>query len=160
LYQELLPVISSRETMPGVFLLEIESPEIFAESHPGQFVMVSCDSGYGRLLRRPISIHQANQRTISLLFAVVGTGTQWLSQRKPGDKVDILGPMGNGFSISPRKKNILLVAGGLGIAPLGFLAQHAAKKGLNVRLLAGAATVSQLCPERLLPEGMRPHHHR
>jgi dihydroorotate dehydrogenase electron transfer subunit len=154
LYQELLPVISSQETMPGVFLLEIESPEISAETQPGQFVMVSCDSGYGRLLRRPISIHQSNQKTISLLFAVVGTGTQWLSQCKPGEKVDILGPMGNGFSIDPQKKNILLVAGGLGIAPLGFLAQNAVKKGHNVRLLAGTATASQLCPERLLPEGI------
>jgi dihydroorotate dehydrogenase electron transfer subunit len=151
--QDLAPVISQRETMPGVCLLEIESSGISAEARPGQFVMVGCDSGYGRLLRRPISIHQTAKKLISLLFAVVGTGTEWLSRRRPGDQVDILGPLGNGFSLNSSSRSILLVAGGMGIAPLCFLARSALNKGLKVKLLAGAATAGQLCPERLLPEG-------
>jgi dihydroorotate dehydrogenase electron transfer subunit len=155
MYQELAPVISNQETMPGVFLLEIKSPGIASEAHPGQFVMVGCDSGYGRLLRRPISIHQATQDTISLLFAVVGTGTEWLSRRQPDEKVDLLGPNGNGFSINSQSKNITLVAGGMGIAPLCFLASEALKRGCYVRLLAGAGTACQLCPQIIIPAGAK-----
>ncbi len=151
--QEMAPVISQCETRPGVFILEIEAPGLASLAQPGQFVMVGCDSGYGRLLRRPISIHQIGEKSISLLFAVVGTGTEWLSQRQPGDKVDIIGPLGNGFTINPGSRRILLVAGGMGIAPLCFLAQSAVRKGLKVTLLAGAASLAQLHPERLMPSG-------
>ncbi len=153
--QEMAPIVSQCETLSGVFLLEIESPDLAAQARPGQFVMVGCDSGYGRLLRRPISIHQVSAKTISLLFAVVGTGTEWLSQRRPGDKVDLIGPLGNGFSLNVDSHSILLVAGGMGIAPLCFLAQLAVRQGLEVTLLAGAASVAQLHPERLMPAGAR-----
>jgi dihydroorotate dehydrogenase electron transfer subunit len=154
-FQELAPVISNRQMMPGVFLLEIESPGIASEAHPGQFIMAGCDSGYGRLLRRPISIHRATLSTVSMLFAVVGTGTGWLSARRPGEKVDLLGPVGNCFSISPQSKKILLVAGGMGIAPLCFLAGEALKKGRSVRLLMGAGTACQLCPEIMIPSAAK-----
>ena len=84
---------------------------------------------------------------------MVGQGTEWLSRRKPGESVDILGPAGNGFSIEPGSRHLLLVAGGIGIAPLCFLAQEALKKDLNVRILAGARTAGQLCPSQLIPDG-------
>src|SRR5450759_402717 len=102
--------------MSGVHLLWLESPEIALAAKPGQFVMVGC--GEDALLRRPLSIHKVDEAkgTLALLFAAVGKGTNWLSQRQAGDKVDIFGPLGNGFTIEPNAKNLLLIAGGVGIA--------------------------------------------
>jgi dihydroorotate dehydrogenase electron transfer subunit len=141
--------------MPGINLLWLESPEIARAARPGQFVMAHC--GRENLLRRPMSIHQTDEdkSKIALLFNVVGKGTSWLSQRQPGEKLDLLGPLGKGFSVDPASFNLLLVAGGMGIAPLTFLAETAMADNRSVALLLGAKTASQLCPGHLLPEGVR-----
>ncbi len=136
--------------MPGVHLVWLESPQIASVAQPGQFVMVRC--GEDTLLRRPLSVHQVDGGKMALLFAIVGKGTNWLSQRQIGDTVDIFGPMGNGFSIAPGSDNLLLVAGGNGIAPLRFLAQHALQQGYSGKLLMGALTSTLLYPSRLLTE--------
>ncbi len=143
--------ISNGELMPGTYLTWLESPQIASQARPGQFVMVRCGKKYS--LRRPLSVHQVDEQKekIALLYSVVGQGTQWLSQCKPGDTIDLLGPMGNGFSIDPAAQNLLLVAGGIGIAPLRFLAQEALNQGRPVTLLSGAPTATQLYPEHLLP---------
>ncbi len=150
--QAIAPVISNREVMPGVYLAWLESAQIALLARPGQFVMVGC--GQETLLRRPFSLHQLDEpkNRIALLYSVVGKGTGWLSQRKAGDNIDLLGPLGNGFSIHPDSQNLLLIAGGMGIAPLCFLARQARRQGRSVRLLLGAATEAQLCPSRLLPD--------
>ena len=148
-------VISAEEAMPGVFLLWLDCPVIAETAKPGQFVMVKC--GDDNLLRRPLGVHRVSddRKSFALLFARVGKGTGWLSQSKPGDRLDILGPLGNGFSILPDTHNILLIGGGIGIAPLPFLAQTALEKSCRVTLLLGAATACQLCPTRLIPEGVK-----
>jgi dihydroorotate dehydrogenase electron transfer subunit len=140
--------------MPGVHLMELKSAGIAAGAKPGQFVMVGCDSSYGRLLRRPISIHRVSGDVIAFLFAVVGTGTEWLAQRQPGENIDLLGPLGNGFSLEPQSHNLLLLAGGMGIAPLHFLAQEALKTQRSIKLLIGARTASLIPPFHFLPEGV------
>ncbi|MFB0559476.1 MAG: dihydroorotate dehydrogenase electron transfer subunit [Dehalococcoidales bacterium] len=143
-------VISNTEVMPGVYLIWLECPQIAAEARPGQFVMVRC--GQETLLRRPLSVHQvADKAKLAFLFTVVGKGTHWLSQRQAGDNIDLLGALGSGFSINPASHNLLLVAGGIGIAPLCFLAQAALKQGYSVRLLLGAPTADQLYPKHFLP---------
>ena len=147
--QSLAPIIATSEVMPGVSLVWLEPPEIVSEAKPGQFVMVYC--GEETLLRRPLSIHQVDGGKLALLFSVVGKGTRWLSQCKLGDKIDLFGPLGNGFSIHPASPNLLLVAGGIGIAPLYLLAQEALSKGHSVRLLLGASTAGQLYPRHFLP---------
>ena len=148
--QGFAPAISNNEVMPGVHLIWLECPQIASEAQPGQFVMVRC--GQETLLRRPLSIHQlADNAKLAFLFTVVGKGTHWLSQCQAGDKIDLLGPLGSGFSIHPASHNLLLVAGGIGIAPLCFLAQEALNQGCSVRLLLGASTASQLYPQRFLP---------
>jgi dihydroorotate dehydrogenase electron transfer subunit len=88
---------------------------------------------------------------LAFLFTVVGKGTGRLSELKPGRRVDMLGPLGNGFAINPESQNLVLLAGGLGIAPLGFLAEWAIARGKSVSLLLGAATSSLICPVHLLP---------
>jgi dihydroorotate dehydrogenase electron transfer subunit len=104
--------------------------------------MVRC--GEDTLLRRPFSLHQLDGKKMALLFNVVGRGTHWLSQRQAGEKLDLLGPLGNGYKIYPDAKNLLLVAGGIGIAPLRFLADEAVKRGLSVTLLYGTADNKRL----------------
>jgi dihydroorotate dehydrogenase electron transfer subunit len=101
--------------------------------------MVNC--GQENLLPRPFSIHQISNDGIALFYAVLvgGKGTSWLSQRHKGAKVKLFGPLGNGFSITPNSNNLLLVAGGNGIAPLYFLAQKALKDEYSVTLLYGTA---------------------
>ncbi len=141
-----------RRNVLGNQLIWLRCPEIAREAHPGQFVMVRC--GEECLLPRPFSIHQVDERgNMALFFAVWedGKGTQWLSERRIGDEIELWGPLGHGFSIQPKAHNLLLVAGGIGIAPLFFLAEEAANKGESVTLLLGAATASQLYPTHLLP---------
>lgn len=139
--------------MPGHHLIRIEAPDIAAEAKPGQFITVSCGRDF--ILRRPLSIHRVDKTNqISILFAIVGAGTHWLSQRQKGEKLDLLGPLGNGFSVKSASKKLLLAAGGIGIAPLVFLAQKALSDGKNIKLLLGARTKNCLYPEELLPEGI------
>ncbi len=145
--QESATVIRCNEIMPGVFLLGVDAPDIAAESRPGQFVTISC--GAEVLLRRPFSIHKNAGRQIEFLFASVGPGTEWLAGRIPGESLDILGPMGNGFKIYPDLRNIILVAGGIGIAPMAYLAEEAVADGFAVKLVIGAATASQLYPDNI-----------
>ena len=146
-------VISNIELMPGYHLMRVKAPEIAAEARPGQFITISCGRDF--ILRRPLSIHRVdNLNQISILFAVVGAGTHWLSRRRKGETLDLLGPLGNGFSIEPASKKLLLAAGGIGIAPLVFLAQKALNEGKFVKLLLGARTKDGVYPKKLLPEGI------
>jgi dihydroorotate dehydrogenase electron transfer subunit len=152
--QTLCSVVSNVEVMPGIHLMWIEAPDIAVTAQPGQFITVRCGDF---TLRRPFSIHQSSPLTgensgegeIALLFKVTGKGTLWLSQRQTGERIDILGPLGEGFSIPPTKsgqsKNLLLVAGGIGIAPLVFLMQHASSQH-QITLIHGASTAAQLYP--------------
>jgi len=137
--------------MPGGHLVWLDSPPIASLAQPGQFVMVRCGEGLEYQLRRPLSIHQQDGNELALLFTVIGKGTRWLSQCQAGDELDLLGPLGNGYSIHPGSHNLLLVAGGIGIAPLVFLAQQALNQRRSVTLLLGASTATQLYPEHLLP---------
>jgi dihydroorotate dehydrogenase electron transfer subunit len=126
--------------------LVLDAPGIAVSARPGNFLMVKID-GAGPLLRRPLSVHklgESGSSRVELLYEVAGPGTRILSQKKIGDEVGIIGPLGNGFSINARakKSGIIIVAGGIGVAPLVFLAQRL--KGGNVTVLIGARTKSQV----------------
>jgi dihydroorotate dehydrogenase electron transfer subunit len=137
-------IISNKEVMPGVYLIWLDCPPLTPEAKAGQFVMVRCGDGEKFQLRRPFSIHQIDGKKLALLFNVVGRGTRWLSQCQAGDSLDLLGALGNGFSIAANAKNLLLVAGGIGVAPLVFLAQDALKEKRSVTLLYGTADSKRL----------------
>lgn len=153
------PILSANEILPGVYLIWLAAPEIAAQARPGQFVMVRCSPGYDPLLRRPLSIHRVirrgNHAQLALLFAVVGRGTHWLSRRRNGESLDLLGPLGSGFMLHPASQNLLLVAGGIGIAPLIPLAEEAISIGLSVTLLHGGKTADQIYPSHLLPPELK-----
>jgi len=150
LKQSLCTIACNTEISPSVRLMRLEAPDIASLAKPGQFVTVRCAD---LTLRRPLSIHQvspsaieaSNKTEIALLFTVTGKGTHWLAQCQPGEKIDILGPLGNSFDIEAGAKNLLLVAGGIGIAPLIFLAQHASAQQ-QITIIHGASTAAQLYP--------------
>jgi dihydroorotate dehydrogenase electron transfer subunit len=149
-----LGIISNNEgVVPGIFQMWLKVPELAEEALPGQFLMVRC--GEDMVLRRPLSVHRVDSDKLALLFQVKGKGTEWLSHCKKGDKLDVFGLMGNGFKIAPRTKSILLVAGGIGIAPLYYLAESALEMRKKVTLLLGAPTTKQMYPANHLPKGVK-----
>jgi dihydroorotate dehydrogenase electron transfer subunit len=97
-----------------VFALSVRSPELVEKSKPGQFLHIKC--GNEQLLRRPISICSIYNDEIWIVVEVRGEGTKWLSKQSPGYTLDILGPLGNGFSIPDGK--IIVVGGGVGAPPM------------------------------------------
>jgi len=121
----------------GIVRLNILASGLAEKCRPGQFAHIYCGGGIYSITRRPLSIASVSGDEISFLFQVKGEGTRWLSARKPGDMIDIIAPIGRGFSL-PESGEAVLVAGGIGIAPLVFLGQAALKKGLPVTLLYGA----------------------
>jgi dihydroorotate dehydrogenase electron transfer subunit len=131
------------ETFGAHVRLIVESPGIAAKAVPGQFVMVKVSETGHPLLRRPLGINERREKTIALYFDIVGLGTQLLAARREGQVLDLLGPLGRGFSVgrpAGEDEVVLLVAGGRGIAPLYFLADELHRAGFKVRLLYGSRT--------------------
>lgn len=107
--------------------LTLHCPEIAAATRPGQFVMIQTGYGKDPLLRRPFSVHQTSSSgNIQILFKIVGRGTKILAHCKEGEELSVLGPLGHGYTIK-KNKDAILVGGGLGIAPMLFLAKRIAR---------------------------------
>jgi dihydroorotate dehydrogenase electron transfer subunit len=117
--------------------------------------MARCGEGFEMLLRRPLSVHRITGDCLSFLIAEVGRGTVWLAKRKPGDLIDLFGPLGNGFEIHTSSSSLLLVAGGIGVAPLVALAEHAVARGCSVSILMGDVKQARIYPERFIPSGVK-----
>ena len=133
-------ILSRKEVTSKIYLMSVKAPEIAQEALPGQFIHIKCSIDNYPLLRRPLSIHRIDKEKgeIYILFQVVGEGTKLLAQRKVGDNLDILGPLGNGFNIYPESKKIMIIGGGIGVAPLLALCEESIRKGKEVRVLIGA----------------------
>jgi dihydroorotate dehydrogenase electron transfer subunit len=136
-------VFSMTELASGIFLIKFKAPYLAENSCPGSFVMIQPDNVTDPLLRRPFTISGVSGDRVEVLFQVKGSGTDIMSKWEPGRVVDILGPLGNGFSIPDELKNAYLVGGGMGIAPLLFLARYLIGKGVDVRVFFGARSVSE-----------------
>lgn len=122
-YLEAGEIIANKEVGPDTWRMDIRAPKVTAAAQPGQFVMVSVgQETTDPLLRRPLSIHQAENDVLTLLYRIVGKGTRLMSFMKSGEEVSLLGPLGEGFQIKADQHHCL-VGGGLGVAPLLFLAK-------------------------------------
>jgi dihydroorotate dehydrogenase electron transfer subunit len=152
LKKNIAEITSKSEIMPGTFLITLHSSANLATAVPGQFVMADCGPDY--FLRRPFSIHNIINNEPSLLIRKTGKGTSHLTDFQKGDNLNILLPLGNGFTIEPASKNLLLIAGGIGVAPLIFLASVAGKMGKKVTLIMGAASARYIYPQALLPDNI------
>lgn len=145
LYQPEL--LEKEELSSGVYSFWLSCPELAQKVGPGQFIGVRVRAGFHPFLRRPFSIAQILEDRLQIVFKLRGDGTRWLSRARPGEPLDILGPLGT--RIGPyRGERMLLVGGGVGIAPLLLLAQESAHLN-RVWVLAGARTSSSLV---LIPE--------
>lgn len=122
--QKKVELVRSELLARDVVRLTFHAPEITALALPGQFVMIQIAPGKDPLLRRPFSIHQATiDGSLQILFKVVGRGTELLAQVKEGEQLSLLGPLGKGFVLADPGK-ACLVGGGMGIAPMLFLASR------------------------------------
>src|SRR5215208_4210272 len=147
-------LIESREILPGQWLQSIHAPELATASRAGQFVHIRTGDYSGLVLRRPFSINTADPTTgvITIHFRTIGRGTEWFTRLRPGDRIDLLGPLGRPFEVDPRSRHLLLVAGGLGMAGVRFLADEAIRDGRQVTLLFGASSAREVYPSSLLPD--------
>jgi dihydroorotate dehydrogenase electron transfer subunit len=123
-----------------IFGLEFSLPNI--HPRPGQFLQVRVNESLLPFLNRPISIASYNKSRVLLLIKIVGKGTEILSQKKKGDRIVLFGPYGKG--IIPQRKRSLLLAGGIGIAPLYFLAQTLQKRRTKFSIIFGTKTSDEL----------------
>ena len=133
--QQICTVCSMTQLDSTTFWMVLEAGTLVQQYdlRPGQFFHIKC--GDEHFLRRPISVALANcdepQDLVALIFEVRGEGTRWLSRRQAGDKVDILGPLGNGFALEGQGR-CLLVGGGIGVPPLLGCAQLLQKRAVAV----------------------------
>lgn len=133
--QEICTVRDNQTLSRNIFALTIHAPKIVALAKPGQFVHITC--GDANLLRRPISICQAHDETLKIVFVVKGGGTKWLSQRKIGDTLDILGPVGNGFDLTRLGDRPVFIGGGIGVPPMLQTMQAARAAGAQPTAILG-----------------------
>jgi dihydroorotate dehydrogenase electron transfer subunit len=144
-------VLRCEDVAPEVALLRVDAPQIAAAYRPGCFVHVKTGDA-ATILRRPLSIARAAAGQIELLFRVVGAGTAWLRARRKGDALDLMGPLGNCFIPRGDERRALLVAGGLGLAPLLGLAEALQRggDGSSVEGLVGVRTKAEVFPVEVL----------
>ena len=114
-------VLTNRRKSKNICEIVLESNEIAKVIKPGQFLNIKC--GDGVLLRRPLSICDVWRNKISVVFEIRGEGTKFLSERTSGDELNVLGPLGNSFSMFD-KGRVLIVGGGIGVIPLYLLAKY------------------------------------
>ena len=147
-------LVDSREILPGQWLQSFLAPELAIGARAGQFVHARTGDLSGLVLRRPFSINTADPvaGVITIHFRTIGRGTEWFTQLRPGDAVDMLGPLGRPFEVDPRSRHLLLIAGGLGMAGVRSLADEAIRDGRQVTMLFGAASARDVYPSSLLPD--------
>jgi len=126
--------------------LSFAFPALARSARPGQFVTVALDRPGFPLLRRPFSLYRVRNETVELFIKIVGQGTDMLAETRIGDTLNVLGPLGQGiFNIDHRRPHIVLVGGGIGMAPFLFLAESLGQQlGLHLELLFGGRTVRDL----------------
>ncbi len=160
-------VVENERLYGDTYVTWLRAPELAGGAYPGQFAMLRCsdDAAYGGegaaghaddpLLPRPMSYHRvrigADGPEWAILYDVVGRGTAWLATRWPGDRVYAWGPLGRGYQVGRSSHNLLLVAGGIGVAPLVWLADDAVTRGLNVTMVVGGRSSAHIFPSALLP---------
>lgn len=141
------PIVENRVLAPRYFLMKIKSPELARQSRPGQFVMLNTARGTDPFLRRPFSLHRISPPYVEILYQVVGKGTESLSRFRPGESLDFLGPLGNHFPPPAGKGTTVLLAGGMGIAPLLSLAEKLVRPSRKKKP-AGSGESSSRRPSR------------
>ncbi|MDD5427873.1 MAG: dihydroorotate dehydrogenase electron transfer subunit [Candidatus Omnitrophica bacterium] len=132
----------------GFRRIGIAAPYLAKNAKPGQFVELRCSGETDPLLRRPFGVHRVTKGGIELLYEIVGRGTEIIARKKPGEILDLIGPLGTGFVLPSGKPTAILVAGGNGVAPILFLSEVLAKKKVKQHVLIGGRSKSHILCEK------------
>lgn len=166
IFQEKAGVLNNDRIGVSYGRISLQCTRHYSIAKPGQFVMLRVENGADPLLRRPFSIHRmlvqkGHIAGIEILYKIVGSCTRRIAALKPGDRVDMLGPLGNGFTISANLKRVFIAGGGIGAAPLLFLASalHSMKNGPAgcTFFLGGRSKNDLLCVNEFADLGMTLH---
>lgn len=150
-------VISHQAFEGDQYILRLQASECAAMAQPGQFAHLSCDPMLP--MRRPLSIMRADAENghVDFLYKAVGHGTRLLANRKAGETLSLLGPIGKPFVIDPARPRALLLGGGVGIPPMVFLAEHLKNTGDGQPLVLMGSEVPfpfRACPSKIMVPGM------
>ena len=141
MYKKAIYTLRSNERLtPAVWRMTLEGDTQWITA-PGQFVNVELDGCY---LRRPISVCDWDERTITLIYKVVGEGTALMAGLRPGVRLDLLTGLGNGFDVTKGSRRELLVGGGVGVPPLYNLAKRLLADGREVAVVLGFNTAAEV----------------
>ena len=146
MHQILAPILKNRPLTGDYWLLELEAREMASTLVPGQFVNIRVDRSWTPFLRRPFSVYRVDRArgAVQVAYKVLGAGTEMMTRMIEGSRCDVIGPLGNAFSIPKHAKRIALVGRGIGIAALPMLADTAAARGIDVRAYLSARTTENL----------------
>ncbi|HNY90486.1 MAG: Dihydroorotate dehydrogenase B (NAD(+)), electron transfer subunit [bacterium ADurb.Bin431] len=149
-----LPVIERAEAARQVVRLTLQAPEWARAARAGHFINLLVPGRRDLLWRRPFSVHRADRSrgTIDLLVARMGRGSESLAECAPGDHLDAIGLLGNCFPFDPGLHEIIMVAGGIGIAPFDLLLQDVQGFSCKKSLFYGARSAGDLCRSTLWAE--------
>lgn len=152
--QEKCMVVSNRQIAESIYELILKGEITSEMTEPGQFVHVKVADGFDPLLRRPISIAAIDQlsRTFTIIYRKQGKGTSLLAEKRVGEEVDVLGPLGNGFPVNEARSGgtAVLVGGGVGVPPMFELAKQLAQNGVSVISIIGFQSASSVFYEKEL----------
>ncbi len=144
--QNTYKVIANDKLCPRFCRLSFEAPDLAKEIKPGQFVHIRASEGLEPFFRRPFSVYRA-QRYVEIVYEPIGFGTRLLAAKQKGDNVDILGPLGTPFVLPPAgTKQVVMIAGGIGIAPMMILSDVLKNKKYETVLLYGGRTRGHVYP--------------
>lgn len=145
-------VISNDLAFADTYAMWLHSPGLAGRREPGQFLMLHCSAEQrDPMFARAFSYYRVDGDRFAILYSVVGKGTGWLADRKPGDTIQGYGPLGKGIRFPRDPANLLLVAGGVGVAPMADLAYSALAAGHQVVTMMGARSKDGLLPAESLP---------
>lgn len=142
-------LVASQRLAEGVGLVVFDAPHTSASIRPGQFVHLRIARGADFILRRPFSVYRTGSGRIEILYQVVGRGTHMLAEAAPGAVMDLIGPLGHGWQVPEGITHALVVAGGLGAAPMGMLVEELARRGVAATLAHGAPSADRLLAREL-----------
>ena len=145
--QNIFRVAANEKLCPRFYRLAIDAPSIVKKIKPGQFIHIRTDDGFEPFFRRPFSVYRA-QKYVEIFYEPVGPGTELLAAKKKGEPIDVLGPLGKEFTLPSKEiKQVVMIAGGIGIAPFLMLSDVLKKrKGLEMILLYGGRTKDHVYP--------------
>ena len=152
-------VLVNEQLSAQYWRLSFDAPDLASQVKPGQFVHIRTDEyGLQPFFRRPFSVYRA-QKGVDIFYDVVGPGTKLLVQKKKGDSLDVLGPLGVPFAMPPADtKQVVMIAGGIGIAPMLILSDVLKKKKHNLVLLFGARSRGHVYPmQEFKDNGVKVH---